>query len=229
MEENVGGCMGAERRYGSTHSNSGDDDEMGGGNGVNKKLRHNKVEQNRRELTRKYVAELQQILPNMADADSGAGINVVLEGALDYLRSVDGAGLGASLKGPAPGHSSSSADAAQAGRRDEDSAGCKLMAGQSCGQMMAGGTCGERSLSSLRFSSAFDSAPYGICIARCDGRLVQYNSMFERVLSFAPGRLAGQTMFSLTLPSDLPYTMQVRAGSSSLFRPESALRCVMKC
>ena len=202
--EHMGGYMGAERR---NHSTSGDDDEMGGGNGVNKKLRHNKVEQNRRELTRKYVNELQQILPNMADADSAAGINIVLEGALDYLKSVDGAGLGASQKGRAPGHRSSST----AGWRDEDSAGCSLMAGQSCGHMMAGDTCGKMNLSSLRFSSAFDSAPYGICIARCDGRLVRYNSMFERVLSFAPGRLAEQTMFSLTLPSDLPYTMQVRA------------------
>ena len=213
------------RQGGASLSNSGDDDEMFGGNGVDKKLRHNRVEQNRRELTRKYVADLQELLPNMVDADTGAGINVVLEGALDYLRSVDGAGIAA----PQHGHAESSADGARAGRRDERFAD-KMRAGQTCGQLMAGGQCGEMNLSSLRFSSAFDSAPYGIAIARCDGRLVKQNSMFERVLSFAPGHLSGQTMFSLTLPSDLPYTMQVsrmcavcrcRAPPSCWFSPQA--------
>jgi PAS domain-containing protein len=211
-------------QQGASLSNSGDEDEMFGGNGVDKKLRHNRVEQNRRELTRKYVADLQELLPNMVDADSGAGINVVLGGALDYLRSVDGAGIAA----PQHGHGGSSADGARAGRRDQGSAD-GLKAGQTCGQLMAGGTCGEMNLSNLRFSSAFESAPYGICIARCDGRLVQTNAMFERVLNFAPGRLSGQTMFSLTLPSDLPYTMQVhrmcaflhcRAPPCCVFSPE---------
>ena len=44
---------------------------------------------------------------------------------------------------------------------------------------------------------------------RVDGTLVRANPMFESLFRFAPGTAAGQTMFSLTAPSDLPKTMQV--------------------
>ena len=35
------------------------------------------------------------------------------------------------------------------------------------------------------------------------------NALFESLFRFAPGTSVGQTMFSLTAPSDLPSTMQV--------------------
>jgi hypothetical protein len=35
------------------------------------------------------------------------------------------------------------------------------------------------------------------------------NALFEKLFRFQPGTAAGQTMFSLTAPSDLPKTMQV--------------------
>ena len=39
--------------------------------------------------------------------------------------------------------------------------------------------------------------------------MVRANALFESLFRFAPGTAVGQTMFSLTAPSDLPSTMQV--------------------
>lgn len=197
--EVLGGDMvHSENRRDSASCRSGSGDEDGGG-GVDKKVRHNKVEQNRREMTRKYVAELQEMLPNMVDSDPGANINVVLEGALDYLRSLDG---GAPCAPSDKKRGQTQRDTSGLPSSENDDASRQVMAGRACGQI---------NLSNLRFASAFDSAPFGMAVARCDGRILKCNNMFERILSFAPGALLRETMFSLTAPSDLPYTMQVNA------------------
>ena len=170
---------------------------------LGKKVRHNRVEQNRREMTRKYISELQEMLPNMKDAEPGAGINVVLEGALDYLRSSNGGG-GTLEKRRSQAHAGICGSAAAAnggGCRDDEASACQVMAGRACGQI---------NMSSLRFASAFDAAPFGMAVARVDGRILKCNSMFERFLNFLPGALMKETMFSLTAPADLPYTMQVK-------------------
>ncbi|EKX50232.1 hypothetical protein GUITHDRAFT_151257 [Guillardia theta CCMP2712] len=160
-----------------------------------KKVKHNKVEQKRRELTKQYVAELQEMLPNMEDNAPGAGINVVLEGVLDYLQSVD---LNATKprNSPDPNNMQRSMNSTQ----EENSImvdASKLKAGRAC-----------VNLSHLRYLSAFDTAPFGIAIARADGRIMRVNGVFEKIMNFMPGKWRGETMFSLTAPSDLPYTMQ---------------------
>eukprot|EP00802_Teleaulax_amphioxeia_P008810 Tamp_08821.p1 GENE.Tamp_08821~~Tamp_08821.p1 ORF type:complete len:328 (-),score=74.40 Tamp_08821:217-1200(-) len=173
---------------------------------VDKKVRHNKVEQNRREMTRRYVAELQEMLPSMVGVEAGAGINVVLEGTLEYLRSSDGGGTSTPAQRRQAGRARQGAGGAAPARfldGEAEAGGCQLMAGRACGQI---------NVSSLRFSTAFETAPFGIVIARCDGRLLKCNSMFEQLLNFTGDAGAHETMFSLTAPSDLAYTMQVVGG-----------------
>lgn len=193
--------------HGGGHHAPGEEDEEAH---LGKKVRHNKVEQNRREMTRKYISELQEMLPNMEDAEPGAGINVVLEGALDYLRSSNGGG-GTLEKRRSQAHAGICGSAAAAnggGCRDDEASACQVMAGRACGQI---------NMSSLRFASAFDSAPFGMAVARVDGRILKCNSMFERFLNFLPGALMKETMFSLTAPADLPYTMQVESRKYNIF------------
>mmetsp|Transcript_12899 Transcript_12899/g.20271 ORF Transcript_12899/g.20271 Transcript_12899/m.20271 type:complete len:328 (+) Transcript_12899:269-1252(+) len=155
---------------------------------ADKKAKHKLVEQNRRETTKALLSDLQDMLPNMAEAAPGCGINVVLEGALDYIRNCSVI---------VPGEQKpSNADPNAVAVTDERVK--NELVGRACAQMK----------SSLRYLSAYDSAPFGIVIARVDGTILRSNAMFDNFLLLPRNGAAGSTMFSLTAPQDLPGTLQ---------------------
>lgn len=110
-----------------------------------KRSKHKKVEQNRRQLTKELVSELQNVLPTLSDAGPGVGINVVLEGTLDYLRDKN-----------QPQDGNSGGDGVMGGH---------LAAPDNSMKMRLGGRiC--RGMSNIKYEAAFDSAPFGIVVAR---------------------------------------------------------------
>jgi len=191
------GCM--RRDYNNDESPSGNNSDTVSSPGfedfnpADKKVRHKKVEQNRRETTKALLTELQEMLPNMETFAPGSGINVVLEGALDYVKSSRNA-----LHGDKP---------VPERRAKKEESEQILEAAQKLALVDAGACNG---LNGLRYASAFQQAPFGIVISRLDGTMLRCNKMFARMLAWAKPVIAGQTMFSLTVPSDLPETLQVR-------------------
>lgn len=200
--------------------------------------KHKLVEQNRRQLTKDLVSDLQELV--LTDAAPAAGINQVLEGTLAYLKAKnrhDDQDMDTEAGGDMP----------QANARDHDGA-LQLRPTE---LKLGGRIC--RGLTGIKYAAAFDSAPFGIVVARyfptltcndgdllrpapscpfrpadrarvfreldsvaeptrchrIDGTVVRANALFESLFRFSPGTATGQTMFSLTAPSDLSKTMQV--------------------
>jgi hypothetical protein len=116
-----------------------------------KRSKHKKVEQNRRQLTKELVSELQNVLPTLSDAGPGVGINVVLEGTLDYLRDKN-----------QPPDGNSGGDGVMGGllAAPDNS----LQARHAMKMRLGGRIC--RGMGNIKYEAAFDSAPFGIVVAR---------------------------------------------------------------
>jgi len=178
-----------------------------------KKYRHKKVEQNRRETTKALLSELQGMLPNMDAYAPGSGINVVLESALDYVKQSRDVGQG-KLENPKR----------KVKEEPEDSKEMIHVAQESCVVPVAG-ACSN--ICGLRYTTAYDGAPCGIVISRLDGTMLSCNKMFASLLAFPKPKVDGHTMFSLTVPADLPPTLQ--AVSSLLTGTHKAVTIRKRC
>ncbi|KAJ1487479.1 hypothetical protein T484DRAFT_1941391 [Baffinella frigidus] len=173
--------------------------------------KHKLVEQNRRQLTKDLVSDLQELV--LTDAAPAAGINQVLEGTLAYLKAKnrhDDQDMDTEAGGDMP----------QANARDHDGA-LQLRPTE---LKLGGRIC--RGLTGIKYAAAFDSAPFGIVVARIDGTVVRANALFESLFRFSPGTATGQTMFSLTAPSDLSKTMQ---AVSSLLHGLDKVQLTKQC
>jgi len=56
-----------------------------------------------------------------------------------------------------------------------------------------------------RFRGSFDGAPIGICLVKVDGRILQANEAFGRILGFEPGEIAGVRIEDMTHTDDRPF------------------------
>ncbi|MHC5114574.1 MAG: PAS domain S-box protein [Planctomycetota bacterium] len=83
--------------------------------------------------------------------------------------------------------------------------------------------------SEQRFRTAFWSAPTGLIINRPDGRFVQVNDTFAKMLGYTQTEVATKTMADVTLPEDLPdYEARVArllAGRMDSFDVEKQYVC----
>ena len=75
-----------------------------------------------------------------------------------------------------------------------------------------------------RFRAIFESAPIGIVIADSEGRLLEANDSFTRMLGYNSEELSQLTILAITDPSDRPETErlihQVRDGSTNSYSTE---------
>mmetsp|Transcript_59782 Transcript_59782/g.140737 ORF Transcript_59782/g.140737 Transcript_59782/m.140737 type:complete len:305 (-) Transcript_59782:162-1076(-) len=180
---------------------------------ADKKFRHKKVEQNRRETTKALLSELQEMLPNMDAFAPGSGINVVLESTLDYVKqsrdtAADGGVVGTQRRAKSEPRDEKMMDVAKQNSIIPIAGACS-------------GVCG------LRYNTAFDHAPFGMVISRLDGTMISCNKMFASVMGFTKPAVDGHTMFSMTVPSDLPSTLQ--AVSSLLQGSHKAVTLQKRC
>jgi PAS domain-containing protein len=170
---------------------------------LDKRSRHKKVEQNRREMTRKFTEELHQLTPGTSGTQ-GTCINAVLEGVLQYLQ-----------EGQAVSNKRKRSDTDD--YRPEEL--CLRLSMPAKVRVPRGFTEGM-------FGGAFESAPMGIIMASTAGQVLRCNSIFFNL--FGLDKIEGTpTMFSLTAPTSVPATMQ--AASALISGQTSNVKLVKRC
>ncbi len=167
-----------------------------------KRARHKLVERNRRDKTRRFVQQLQSLLPNIKEHSQNPNTNDILEKTLEYLQCAQNKRL--------------SGTDLQVDCRDDKRGEDNIDLGLVNSKLLASARFTVDDLSCRRYMLSFDNAPFGIVIARTDGLIIKANDFFQTLLHLPPGPLVGQTMFSLTSAKDLPITMKVRRSSPSL-------------
>jgi len=75
--------------------------------------------------------------------------------------------------------------------------------------------------SESRFRTAFEHAPFGMCLAALDGRLIQVNSTFCQTVGYSARELLSGTWQRLTHPEDLAVSR--RAAEQLLLHPSSCV------
>jgi len=70
-----------------------------------------------------------------------------------------------------------------------------------------------------RFRTAFEHAPYGMCLTSLDGRFLQVNAALSQMLGYTARELLDGAWQSLTHPADLPRS---RAAAVQLMHPDTA-------
>ncbi len=82
--------------------------------------------------------------------------------------------------------------------------------------------------SEARFRAVFDHAATGIALANLDGRLIQWNSAFRRMLGYSDQEMAGISFRDFTFPEDVLGEVggiqEVQAGRRDVYRTEKRYR-----
>mmetsp|Transcript_15344 Transcript_15344/g.41716 ORF Transcript_15344/g.41716 Transcript_15344/m.41716 type:complete len:278 (+) Transcript_15344:2-835(+) len=162
--------------------------------GTYRKERHRMVERNRRDKTRGYVSQLQELLPNPSDKSSNPNINVILENVLEYLQSLN------------INDESKDEEAVNDSVHSNETVPRSWDVRDQLMNAFSGSPLGD--IAGRRFNFAFENAPVGIVMARCNGTVFAANPAFENYFRFAKGCVLGRTMFEMTSPQDVQRTMQ---------------------
>jgi PAS domain S-box-containing protein len=68
--------------------------------------------------------------------------------------------------------------------------------------------------SEARFRGVFEHAPFGLCVSGLDGRFIQVNPAFRRMVGYTEQELHGMCFLDLTHPDDVPICLGIKQALS---------------